>query len=243
MIHDTLQKCPDVSERLVVEMLCYMLRRSLAEDSAEVLLEERIAFVPRSVSKLAQKFFAFRSKLLKASNGDTKEALRSPELNRLSQKLVVAGTIFVLRRIMGYSQFNEAMLRVALQDNLKGSEAVILSRMLTEVLSSTTVDVISRYPPSVNVVKSTCQWISALCDTFSDELMEAKTKSGVSCLQALLNASKGVSKQTQAIISLNHSLRRFDSGIDKAAETKNATTVKLPSPEELPGYSVDRLVF
>jgi hypothetical protein len=244
MIHDMLQKCPDVSERQMVVMLNYMLCRSLPDDIAEVFIEDKQLSVQHPYKTLTRKFFAVRNKQLGLHNKS--KPSDSGEVANVSRKLILAGTAFVLYRIACYSECNEAMLRVALLDGLASHDAIIVARLLSDMVASTPKDVISQCPPSLNVVKSTCQWISALCDSFQDDLSEAKTSDGESYLNSLLRSVAVTTKQSQAIMSLKEDIRRAESEIGSKGSNVNETPIETKNfsgGEEIPGYSIDRLVF
>lgn len=245
MIMTMLRRCPDVSERQMVVMLTYMMRRALPEDIAEMFIDEHKHFLHNQYSALANDFFTVRSALCK-----TRKSIdpgTSPDLDRLSHKVIIAGTTYVLYRIVGYSQCNEAMLRLAMQDLLDENEAVILARCISNIFASTKKkDMISKAPPGVNAVKSICQWLAALCDTFHDELDAARVdqQSEKSHLMSLLEAVSLATKQSQEIISLKEDVRRVEAEIQSQIDADNASAVStLPSPEELPGYSVQNLEF
>eukprot|EP00934_Nitzschia_sp_Nitz4_P008576 Nitzschia sp. Nitz4//scaffold170_size48074//266//3013//NITZ4_007098-RA/size48074-processed-gene-0.17-mRNA-1//-1//CDS//3329538619//8566//frame0 len=240
MIQVMLHKCPDVSERQMVSMLSYMLRRALPEDCAEALLEDRNA---QGSHLAARDFFAVRTALAKSSSSK-EDTEKEAEMKKLSDQLLLSGTTLVLKRILRYSLVNEAMLRTALRDTLKGNEVQILSKLLVSVLSTTSVDATSKYSSKHSLVESTCQWMSALCDTFQEEMTSYQTTKGTSFPKVLYETTRKLRKQTQAIVSLKNDIRRFDAEMDKVQEEKKAALViKVHNSEELPGYSIDRLIL
>jgi len=237
MIMTMLRRCPDVSERQMVVMLSYTMRRTLPEDIAEMFMDERKHYLHNQYADLARSFFSLRSNLNKSRKDN--EIVKSPELDRLGRKLILAGTTYVLYGIVGYSQCNEAMLRVAIQDVMEKSEAIILARCLSKIFGS-------KSPPSVNAVKALCQWASALSDTFHDELAAApaRKKGEISHLAALLEAINLAITQSQEIISLKEDVRRVESEIQHQIDAKDQSFDRaLPNPEDLPGYSIAKLVF
>ena len=146
----------------MVVMLSHMMRRALPEDIAEMLLEERKYCLHTQHSSLARKFFALRTGLMNSSDRTAIGPVSSPELDQLSHRLILAGTSYLLYRIVSYSQCNDAMLRIAMLDIVETHEAIILARLLSNTLASTRAkDVISKIPPSANAIKSICQWIAA----------------------------------------------------------------------------------
>ena len=105
---------------------------------------------------------------------------------------------------------------------------------------------ISKAPPSVHAVKSLCQWVAALSDSFHDELAAASAdmKGEMSHLAALLVAINLAIKQSQEIISLKEDVRRVESEIQHQIDAKDQSFGRpLPNPEDLPGYSVAKLIF
>ena len=241
-----LQKCPDVSERQMVVMLSYMMRRALPEDIANIFYEERKSFLSNHYTSLTHKYFAVQANLAKAAGPSERGPLHSQELTKLGHQLILAGTSYVLYRIVSYSQCNEAMLRVAMQDEIEKHEAIILARLLSNMLAAnTSKGFISKRPPSVNATKSTCQWVAALCDTFHDELSTTTGGDGKSYLASLLGAINLTTKHSQEIISLKEDIRRVEFEIQLEREAKNAPVAAraLPYQEDLPGYSVEKLLF
>lgn len=245
MMFTMLQKCPDVSERQMVVMLNYMMRRALPEDIAEMFFDERKNGLHNQHVSLAQKFFALRTSLLKA--GGPTDKVQSPELDKLRHRLILAGTSYLLYRILSYSQCNEPMLRVALQDTIETQEALILARALSNMLaSSRRKDIVAKTPPSVGAMKTICQWAAAISDSFHDDLAAATMRvNGQSFLSGLLSAVKVTTKHSQEIMSLREDVQRVDSEIHSTLNAKHnpLSTRVLANQEELPGYSVETLRF
>ena len=76
------------------------------------------------------------------------------ELDSVSRKLIMAGTAFVLSQIVNYSQCNDAMLRVALiEEFATRNAAIILAKLLTDVLTFAPREIGSRYKPNHNSIK------------------------------------------------------------------------------------------
>ena len=69
MILGMLRWCPDLSERQLVAMLNYMLRRSLPDDVAEALKESKLS-IQHPYMKLCQRYFSLRDQYLKQSSRD-----------------------------------------------------------------------------------------------------------------------------------------------------------------------------
>jgi hypothetical protein len=239
MIHEVLKKCPDVSERQTVAMLNYMLRSCLPGDIVKALMDAKELHMQHPYKKLCRDYLGVRTKSLQ----NKKQASVSDELDSLTQKVLIAGTTFILNRIVCYSECNSAMLRVALLEGLgTRQEALILARLLSDILSTNTRDIKS----TVNIVKSTCQWVSALCDTFQDDLSDAQTSNGENHLKFLRRCVAAATKQSQAIISLKGDIKRAASRRDETLEKSVETPIEMKSftaVEEILGYSIDHLVF
>jgi len=107
------------------------------------------------------------------------------------KKTILAGVKVVLEMIVNYSECNEAMLRAALLEELTSSaEAVILARLLPNLLISN-----PDRNPTQYFVRSACQWIVALSESFRDDLSWARTSSGESFLVFLLNSVTETTKK------------------------------------------------
>jgi hypothetical protein len=229
----------------MVVMLSYTMRRALPEDIGEMFIDERRHYLNHEYADLARNYFSLRSGLYKGRKDN--EPSESTELDKLGRKLILAGTTYILYRMVGYSQCNEAMLRVAMQDVMEKNEAIILASCFSNIFASNKKKYhISKAPPSVNTVKSICQWVAALCDTFHDELTAATSdlKGDKSYLTSLLEAINLATKQSQEIISLKEDVRRVESDIQSQLDAKDKSVVRaLPNPEDLPGYSVAKLIF
>jgi hypothetical protein len=155
------------------------------------------------------------------------------------KKTIIAGMKTVLTMIVGYSECNEAMLRVALVEELSSStEAIILARILPKILMTN--------PHSNHVqhfVRAACQWIAALSESFRDDLRCAKTSSGENYLTLLLNSVEKIAKNSQAVMSLKDSIGVAEM-INKHKKTSSRKVVsEAPQIEEMWGYSIDHIIF
>ena len=172
-----------------------------------------------------------------------------PEFERITRKVIFAGTAFVLREIVRYSECNEAMLRVALLEEIATrDEAIILAKLLSDTLTFASREIGSSFKPSQNNIKTTCKWISELSDGFQDELSEVKYSDGESYLIYLLRSVAAATKHSQAILSLREDINRAASQKHFMVDGKlgSATPMEVVSRttgEEIAGYSIDRLVF
>ncbi len=242
MIMTMLQNCPDISERQMVVMLSYMMRRALPEDIAEMFIDERKNH--HQNAELARKFFALRSSLFKATG--PLDNVQSPELEKFSHRLILSGTSYLLHRLVSYSQCNEPMLRVALQDLIEKHEALILARLLSNMLSSSQrKDAIAKTSRSGDAIKSICQWVAALSDSFHDELTSVSRQDGKTYLSVLLTAVNLTTKHSEEIISLKEDVQRVESEIQARLNAKSAPVSSRvnANQEDLPGYSVETLTF
>jgi hypothetical protein len=155
------------------------------------------------------------------------------------EKTIIAGMKTVLTMIVGYSECNEAMLRVALVEELSSStEAIILARILPKILMTNPH---SNY--AHHFVRSACQWIAALSESFRDDLRWAKTSSGENHLTLLFNSVEKIAKSSQAVMSLKDSIGVAEM-VNKHKKTSSRKVVSEASQiEEMWGYSIDHIIF
>jgi hypothetical protein len=253
MILDMLKHCPDLSERQLVAMLNYMMLRSLPDDIAEAFMEAQLT-KHHPYKALSRKYFSLRNQHLKRS-GQDKDAKLPKKLEIVSHKLISAGTSYIVEQIIGYSECNEATLRAALVEGLTNShEAIILAKILSDVLTTTPKDIaFGNLSSNHNHVKTTCQWIFALCESFQDDLSKANAFQGQTYLQFLLQSVNGATRHTQAILSLREALSQNSLQEDLEEDLVASKKRKINAPfdmkssfmsdEEIPGYSIDRMVI
>ncbi|KAL3945252.1 MAG: hypothetical protein SGBAC_000663 [Bacillariaceae sp.] len=249
LILSILRKCTDLSEGILVAMLNFMLRNSIADDIAEALNETTKGVGRKHISKsLCQDYVSAREKFLKLrlKSDDTK---MPKDLRLLTSKLLTKGTRLVLERIVSYSDCNQGILRVALSEGLGNHhEAIIVAKMLAEILSEAPKDSSVGKSAKRSKMKTTCQWITALCDSFQDELMLAKTPNGESYLQFLLLSVTAATKHSEAIISLREDVDRNILNevdlLEKDPELeKSKATRRGVGEENLPGYSIESMII
>jgi len=211
MILEMIFNCSDLSERHLVIMLDYMLRHAKADGIVDMVRYQYGESLPKEYSFI----------------GDNEK------------KTIIAGVKAILQMVVGYSECNDAMLRVALSEELTSSaEAIILARMLPNLL------VTNPYSNrGQNLVRSTCQWIAALSESFRDDLEGVKTSSGDSCLSILLKSVEKITKNSQAVMSLKDSI-----GVAGMINRENKVCARKgvnegPRVEEAWGYSIDHIVF
>ncbi|CAJ1960985.1 unnamed protein product [Cylindrotheca closterium] len=248
LILSILRKCNDLSEGILVAMLNFMLRNSVADDIAEALNETKVIAARHPCKSLCQDYVSAREKYLKLrlKSDDTK---MPQDLQLLTSKLLTKGTRLVLERIISYSDCNQGILRVALSEGLGNHhEAIIVAKMLTEILSDAPKDSSSGKSAKRSKMKTTCQWITALCDGFQDELALAKAPSGKSYLEFLLESVSAATKHSEAIISLREDvdrniLHQLDLTDKDPKVVKPGAMRRGVGDENLPGYSIESMVI
>jgi hypothetical protein len=250
MVLGMLRRCPDLSERQLVAMLNFMLRWSLPDDIAEVIVETKLLSRHHSYKTLCRNYALLREQYLKKCL-KTKNTQVPKDLELLTHKVIIIGTSLVLERILLYAECNEATLRVALAEGLSNSqESIIVAKMLSDILANAPKEVAVGKRVKRNKMKTVCQWIAALCDSFHDDLSEAKASSGENYLRFLLLSVTAATKHSQAIIALREDISRNPLhedllvGTDKKPDFESPLTIKrIVGDEELPGYSIDNMVI
>lgn len=238
LILGMLQWCPDLSELQLVALLNYMLRRALPDDIAEAIMEAKIG-IKHPYKKVCHNYFTVRDRPVKSSKKDG-----NADLELLANRLITAGTTFVLQKIIAYSECNEAMLRAALEEGLSnGQSAIILAKILSNLVLTSTNEISKGKAINHNRVKTTCQWISALSESFQDELSEATTPAGESLFLFLLESVKNATKYSQVVISLHDDFTRSSMQRESIAKKSGLKETPFKRDEDLPGYSIDHLVF
>ena len=208
MVIEMIVNCFDLSERQLVVILDYMMRHAKADDIVATV------------------------RYHKAETG-TKFAVARHE-----KQTIIAGLKAVLAMIVGYSECNEAMLRVALVEELSSStEAILLARMLPKLLvTNPHSDRTDRF------ARSACQWIAALSESFRDDLAWAKTSSGESYLNLLLDSVEKVTKNSQAVMLLKDSIGVAEM-VQKHKKLRARKGMNAPQEEEMWGYLIDHIIF
>lgn len=211
MILEMIVNCSDLSERHLVIMLDYMMRHAKADGIVDTARFHNAETAPKEYTLV---------------EGHEK-------------KTIIAGVKAVLQMIVGYSECNEAMLRVALVEELSSSaEAIILARMLPNLLMTNPYNNHGHH-----FVRSTCQWIAALSESFRDDLSWAKTSSGENYLTVLLNSIEKISKNSQAVMSLKDSIGVAEM-MNKHKQIRARKDVsEAPQIEQMWGYSIDHIIF
>jgi hypothetical protein len=251
MMHALLAKCPDVSEQQMLVMLHYMLRRALPDDIVEAFREQKHLGRQHPFKRLIRLYVALsdNKKSPKKKKNATKSS--SPSLEQVSNKLIMAGTSYLLAKIVSYSECNETMLRAAMLEGfLQKQEANLLASALSKILTTAPQEVILKDHLSQNTTRATCQWISSLCDAFRDELSEIIVAEGESRLASISNALASAVSQSEKMLSLQEDVKRAEI-VDDELKEKSAKVIqdkdlkaKLRQlDDEIPGYSIDHMVF
>ena len=173
-----------------------------------------------------------KRKRIRSNSTDISAKVIEEENSGHKKNVVLAGVMLVLQMVVAYSECNETMLRVALAEELSSSgEAMILARLLPTLLMSD------------NSVKTICQWIAALSESFLDDLRLARITPEETYLTFLLNSVTKATKNSEAIMSFKDGI-----GVAELMKKHDKTNVRkdvieAPQIADLMGYSIDRIVF
>lgn len=252
MILGMLKNCPDLSERQLVAMVNYMLRWSLPDDIAKAIIETKLVSRHHPHKALCRNYVLKRDQYLKKCF-KTKDTQVPEDLEALTHKVITSGTSFVLDRILLYADCNEATLRLALAEGLSNNqESIILAKMLSDILADAPKGVAVGKRMKRSKMKTSCQWIAALCDSFQDDLSLAKAPNGETYLHFLLQSVNAATKHSQVIIALREDISRNSLQDDLLVGTKNekpkpeptlAQSIMFVNEEDIPGYSIDHMVL
>ena len=155
------------------------------------------------------------------------------------QKTIMAGVKAILQMIVGYSECNESMLRAALVEELNSSaEALILARMLPNLLIASPCENLAEWN-----VRSACQWISALSESYRDDLTWTKTSSGMNYLTTLLTSIEKITKNSEAMMLLKDSIGAAEMKKKHKKIQFRKSINEIPEVEEICGYSIDHIIF
>jgi hypothetical protein len=224
MILEMITNCSDISERQLVVILDYTIRYAKTDDIVAICKKKRIRSNSTDLS----------AKVIEDENSGHKK------------NVVLAGVMLVLQMVVAYSECNETMLRVALAEELSSSgEAMVLARLLPTLLMSDPYRNPSRAESGEqqNFVKSVCQWIAALSESFLDDLRVTRITSEETYLSFLLNSVTKATKNSEAIMSFKDGI-----GVAELMKKNEKTNVRkdvieAPQIADLMGYSIDRIVF
>jgi hypothetical protein len=251
MMHALLAKCPDVSEQQMLVMLHYMLRRALPDDIAEVFREQKQLRRQHPFKRLSRQYVALSDSTMSPKKKKNPTKSSSPSLEQVSNKLIMAGTTYLLGKIVSYSECNETMLRAAMLEGfLQKQEANLLASALSKIITSAPQEVILKDRISQNTTRATCQWLSSLCDAFRDELSEIMVAEGESRMTSISNALASAVSQSEKILLLQEDVKRAEI-VDDEVKEKSAKVIRDETlkaklrqlDDEIPGYSIDSMVF
>jgi len=241
LIIEMLECCSDLSERQLVILMDYMIRFPQADEIAK-------AFEDIKKRKTNKEYTVWHSKQGRLEKVATTCAADESARGQ-TRKLVMEGVEMLMYKVVCYSECNEVMLRVALSEGLSsGAEAVIMVHLLSNLLKSKPSIIRPQKRLHPSFVRSLCQWIAALGESFKAELKEAKTSSGENCITFLLNSLREANRNSQAIISMKDCI-----GIAEAKKKNMAKRARIraaergitgtSTEENFPGYSIDRIIF
>ncbi|KAG7361711.1 hypothetical protein IV203_036812 [Nitzschia inconspicua] len=244
LIVELLQNCGDLSERQLVIMMDYMLRIPQADDIAQTFAESTVIEMTQKLRRDSRSYMSIRGKKI---NGNQHTNISKEAWLAIGRRLVLAGAELVFHMILCYSECNGIMLRIALAEILHSSaEAIVMAQLLSRMLKSSPSNTPLMHRKNPNFVRTTCQWITSLCESFEDDLKETKTPFGTDYLTHLLNGVQAATRNSQAIISFKDGIGIAESAkkelLHRSDANGNETSLWQPE-EELPGYSIDRFVF
>lgn len=226
LIYDTFRYCCDISERQMVTMLHYMLAKAHPSDIADwVLRNDECMDVAQSTTRLANRYVG--SMVL--SKGSVQE---TEQHQRLSARLILAGTEVLLLNVVAFSDCNETLLRGALADGIPPRELGILNQILIESIIPADVD--------ANMTRRAMHWASTLCDRLRGPLSEAE---GSVVTRIRKSVATEIAK-TESLMSLQVTLQRALAA-KAAGRSKKADAPSLDKnvSGHLPPYQVERLAF
>merc|ERR1712195_93816 len=222
MILEMIANCSDISERQLVVILDYTIRYAKTDDIVEICKRKRIRSNSTDIS----------AKVIEEENSGHKK------------NVVLAGVMLVLQMVVGYSECNETMLRVALAEELgSSSEAMILARLLPNLLLPDPYGNPLCERERQNFVKSACQWIAALSESFLDDLRLAMIVPGDTYLTFLLNSVTKATKNSEAIMSFKDCIGVAEMMKKYKKLNERKDVIEAPQIADLMGYSIDRIVF
>jgi len=246
MILELIVNCSDISERQLVVILNYMMRCAKPDDIIETFTYSKNV---RNQQLHALKELTSGNNARCKKRNNLKSANVSGEVIQEEnpghqKKIVLAGVMLVLQMVVEYSECNETMLRLALAEELSSSsEAMILARLLPNLLLPDPYKNPLRQIERPNSVKSACQWIAALSESFRDDLRFAMISPQDTYLTFLLNSVTKATKNSEAIMSFKDCIgvAEMMKKYKKLNERKDAS--ETPQIEDLMGYSIDRIIF
>lgn len=220
-IFDTFGYCKDLSEKHMVTMLHYMLTRALSDDIVDWFLRGSNADLAKDYKAITEEF---------ASLNGSKTSKSAAKREKLSSKLILAGTNVLLEKIFSFSDCNETLLRGALTDEMPPKERGLLYQLLVE----------SAIAAKTNARKTqrATHWASALSDRLRGNVSELETA-------ALSRVQESVAMElarTESILSLEGTLRQVLASIEPSSGGRSSTS-DGSARDRLPAYQIERLAF
>ena len=244
---DLIRHCSDISERQLVVILDYMMCyanpveiRKTFSLSGGVQIHQLHSFEEQSMSDNAT-----LCKETTTLNNSTDASKANNENDPEHQnKIILDGVMLVLQMVVGYSECNDAMLQVALGEELSSSQgAMVLARLLPNLLipekhKNSLVEIKKQ-----NLVKSACQWIASLSESFIDDLKSTMISPDETYQTFLLKSVANTTKNAEAVMSFKDCIGASEM-IKKRKKLKvGSDATETQHAEDLMGYSIDRIIF
>jgi len=229
---DMLRHCPDVSEYQMVSMVRYFLSAASASEFVHYFKQNDCGGSSGAVKSLVNSYTSIQGNVTESSEDDIK-------LAKISSKLVIAATNFLLQTIASYSECNTSLLGVAMRKVLTAGERALLYRMFADMMSSADPDL------SSNAVfrKTLLQWIS----TLSQVLKGPFSKSESADLSYARRLVHGEVVKTERMLSLQEVVNESITTITGSNGSSTASEAQFAAANEksrqLPPYQIERLVF
>jgi hypothetical protein len=209
-VFDLLQYCSDLSEYHMVTMLRYFLTRVRADDIASHFCYEKKDW-SQNVIRVAYRYKSSRNQ------------------DKYAAKLIVSASECLLKRIFLYSNFNEALLRIAVGDILNKSQIVLTARLLSKYISTANTD-------GTTPLKRAIHWLTIIAEHLNGSM---RVSESIDMSRIRETISDQLSK-TECLLSLQDVLYQAESSAKKPRLAVGAPVRDLTS---LPGYQIERLMM
>lgn len=246
-MNDMLRHCADVSESQMVAMLHYMFCHSRPADVASSFLDSKGLLSNHPNKALSFRYFKYVEEL---ESEDGKSAEVQQRLERVANRLVIAGSASLLEKILAYSRCNQALLCAALREGFScDCETGLLSRLLADLAFSGPNLTISRSGQagkSENITISVTRWIQALFDAFGDRLAGLDDNSkdnSKNNLLVLLESVSSARRQTEHLIALEDIINSCMMNTTDEDNARQKRRKIEPEEDALPAYTVERLAI
>jgi hypothetical protein len=169
-------------------------------------------------------------------DGDVEDA---QEMDKLSSKLILAGTATLLDAILSYSDYNETLMRGALTEFIPRSGRLVLAKMLWEKRSQPRKTTLTGNSLHVSKSNRLVMLLSALCDTLQHgQACSASELSFFKSMQAELDREV---HGADALLQLQQTLNEAEMRIQQSSSVGALTSA--PTKQQLHPYQIERLVF